>query len=201
MDTNCEKFTPYDKTYKCANKTCRNTWIVRITELLHMMICGGGAKVCPQCEQAGYVIYSGSGDGSYHLWQNGEEIDVYNYNTAYKIVHTPQDVERSFFAELAEGHPPATDCFSSAVLKDYIDDLIALRLIDEDRRSAPGYSRIFNDYCKEHGFDVSLNSLPSDEENALWFRYQSPKWSGLLCMRIDILDFEFDECVVKEPEE
>jgi hypothetical protein len=141
----------------------------------------------------------------YHLWQNGEEIEVYDHNTAYNIVHSTEDVEQSFFAELAEGHPPATDCFSIKVLKDYVDKLIREDLIEKDRRSAPSYAKKFNTYCKDYGFDVRLVSLPSDKENILWFKYQNPNWTGLLCMKLDPVDFEFDDFdelqqeLVKEP--
>jgi hypothetical protein len=120
MAMNCEDFVPYDKMYKCANKDCRNTWMVLITEPLPIMMCGGGARVCSSCEQHGYTIYS---DGLYHLYRHGEQVDVYDHNTAYNIEHTVDDVERSFFAELVEGHPPAIDCFSTEVLKDYVDEL------------------------------------------------------------------------------
>lgn len=203
MATNCEEFGPYNHRYKCANKDCRNKWIIHLTEPLPMRICGGGAKVCPSCEQQGFTIYNGSGDGLYHLYRNGAKVDVYDYNTAYNIVHTVDDVERSFFEELMEGHQPATDCFSAKELKAYVEELIGWGWVEKDRRSAPDYGNKFNDYCKEHGSEVRLVSLPSDKVNTLWFRYQSAKWSGLLCMSLDPVDFEFEDFgeVIKEPEE
>ncbi len=200
-ESDCAEFVPYDHTYKCANKDCYNSWIVHLTEPLPIMICGGGAKVCLQCEQAGYTICSGAGDGLYRLYQNNEEVDVYDHKTAYNIIHTVEDVERSFFAELAEGHPPAIDCFSAEVLKSYVDGLIGWDWIEKDKKSAPEYARKFNNYCEENGSKVRITSIQSDRPNVLCFRYQSEGWSGLLYMDLDPVDFDFEDFEEDETKE
>ena len=206
MATNCEEFVPYDQPYKCANKDCHNTWSVHLTEPLPIMICGDDAKVCPQCEQAGYTICSEEGDGLYYLYRNGEEVAVYDHNTAYNIVHTTEDVGRSFFAELMEGHPPDTDCFPSELLKDYVNELKYLQLVkkyDNDCYVGSGWSNNFNNYCKKHGSNVHLVPLSTDRKDRLYFRYQSESWNGILSMDLDPIDFDFEdfgEELVKEPE-
>lgn len=81
-----QPFVPYDHESQCANKDCHNKWSVHLTEPLPILICGGHAKVCASCTDAGYTVYDGRGDGKFYLSKHGKQVDVYDYKTAYKIV-------------------------------------------------------------------------------------------------------------------
>ena len=93
-DINTDIFVPYEKEYKCANKDCHNIWFELITEETHTLCCGGRAKVCFTCKCWGFSVYDGKGDGRFYLSRYGEEIDNYDYKTAYNL--TDEDVKAVF---------------------------------------------------------------------------------------------------------
>ena len=83
---------PYEKEYKCSNKDCSNTWNITIKSPIPILMCGGHAKVCRDCEEQGYSVYDGKGDGKFYLSRNGDNVAVYDYNTAYNITDEDHDI-------------------------------------------------------------------------------------------------------------
>jgi len=80
-----EKFEPYLQEYQCGNKSCSNNWNDNVFEKPPMKICGGHARVCPPCEKERLSVYDGVGDGKFYLYKNGQSIDVYSREEAYKL--------------------------------------------------------------------------------------------------------------------
>jgi hypothetical protein len=126
-------FVPHDKVLKCAHKDCNNEWTVKVTEQPPVLCCGGYAKVCPDCESQGFRVYDGTGNGRFYLTKDGKAVADYDYNTAYKITRTIEDVHNSIVEQLVEGHPPGLDYFKDDLLKEYVENEKAWKnLVKED---------------------------------------------------------------------
>lgn len=95
-DVTPDKFEPYEKEYKCAHKDCSNTWTKMIEEEIPILMCGGHAKVCPTCEDQGFSVFDGIGDGRFYLSQNGDAVDNYDLYTAYGLTRDAEAEEEMF---------------------------------------------------------------------------------------------------------